>query len=369
MMSDVSPKRTPLFSRHRDAGAKLVEFAGWEMPVRYSSEIEEHRAVRSAAGIFDVSHMGQIRVRGRGAAEFLQRLTPNNIAKLSPGVAHYSGLLTPEATYIDDLLVYHLAESDYLLVVNAGNTPEDLAWILEQPHGGCDIEDQSDQYALLAIQGPKALEILGRHTGIDLPSIRYYHFVEDRLAGAPCLFSRTGYTGEDGFELYLPPESAPEVWDLLCSSGAPDGLIPAGLGARDTLRLEAGMALYGHEIDRTTTPYEAGLGWVVKLKKGDFIGRSVLVDQKKEGARRSLVGLEITGRGIARQGHRVLHGGEDVGEVVSGTWGPTLEKAIATAYVPRALAVEGTEVRVQVRRREIEAVVSPMPFYRRPREV
>lgn len=365
-MTDSSAvKRTPLYDCHRRAGARLVEFAGWEMPVRYGSELDEHRAVRTAAGLFDVSHMGQIRVRGAGAFDFLQRLTPNNVGRLKPGRAHYSGLLTEQATYVDDLLVYQLADGDYLLVVNAANLAADFEWIVSRLHPACTIEDHSERWALLALQGPRAVEILKRHTDADLDSSRYYRFVEDRVAGATCLLSRTGYTGEDGFELYLAPDDAPATWDLLLESGAGDGLIPAGLGARDTLRLEAGMALYGHELDRTTTPYEAGLNWVVKLKKGDFIGRDVLVAQKRGGLERKLVGFEVQGRGIARQHHRVLVGEREVGTVRSGTWSPTLEKAIGTAYLPPELAAPGTGLEIEVRRRRLPAQVVPLPFYKR----
>ena len=368
-MSESTLQRTPLYDCHLKASAKMVDFAGWEMPVIYSSVIEEHHAVRRAAGLFDVSHMGEIRVTGPGALEFLQDLTPNNVARLKPGRAHYSGLLTEDATYIDDILVYQLAEADYLLVVNASNIDKDFAWITSRPHPACTVENHSARYALLALQGPKAPAILAQHTEADLEGLRYYHFVEGRVCDEPCIVSRTGYTGELGFELYLPPEAAPKVWEALLASGTEEGLLPAGLGARDTLRLEAGMALYGHEIDSGTTPYEAGLGWVVKLKKGEFTGRSVLAEQKKEGPPRKLVGFEVRGRGIAREGHRVLLGGEAVGEVRSGTWSPTLEKAIGTVYLPAAQAEEGTELTIEVRKRKLEAAVVPMPFYRRDEQI
>ncbi len=366
-MSDhPAPKRTPLHDRHVAAGGKMVEFAGWEMPVRYASEIEEHRAVRDAAGLFDVSHMGEFRVHGPGARGFLQGMTPNNVARLRPGRIHYSGLLTPEATYVDDLLVYQLAEADYMLVVNAANLAGDMEWLLSHPHPECQIEDHSDRYALLAVQGPRATDILRRHTAAELDQIVYYRFERGTVAGIECIISRTGYTGEDGFELYLAPDAAPAVWDALLESGANDGLVPAGLAARDSLRLEAGMALYGHEIDRTTTPYEAGLSWVVKLKKkSDFLGREVLVEQKRNGTERQLIGFEIRGRGIARQGHSLLHDGEEVGRVTSGGWSPSFEKAIGTAYVPSRLATTGSELEVAVRRRRLAAVVVDLPFYRR----
>ena len=359
------PRRTPLYDCHRKAGARMVEFAGWEMPVRYRSEIEEHRAVRGAAGLFDVSHMGEVRFRGPGALDLLQTLTPNNVAKLRPGRIHYSGLLTPEGTYIDDLLIYQLAEGDYMAVVNAANATADVEWIQSHASGDCEVADVSDDYALLALQGPRAPEILARHTAAELDKIRYYRFVEGEVCGRSGLISRTGYTGEDGFELYLDPSDAAHVWDTLLDSGADDGLIPAGLSARDTLRLEAGMALYGHEIDRTTTPLEAGLTWVVKLAKGDFIGRDVLVDQKESGLERRLIGFELTARGIARQGHEVRHGDREVGRVTSGTWSPTFEKAIGTAYVPVDLAEPGTELEIAVRKRRLPAVVVELPFYRR----
>ncbi len=374
-MSDhPAPQRTPLYDRHVAAGAKLVEFAGWEMPVRYASELEEHRAVRSAAGLFDVSHMGEFSVRGPGALDLLQGLTPNNVARLRPGRIHYSGLMTPEATYVDDLLVYQLGEADYMLVVNAANKGGDMEWLKSHPHPECEIEDHSDRYALLALQGPKATGILSRvvtlgplrvDPSVELDAIRYYRFVQGTVAGTDCIVSRTGYTGEDGFELYLPPEAAPATWDALLEAGAGDGLVPAGLAARDSLRLEAGLALYGHEIDRTTTPYEAGLGWTVKLKKGDFLGREVLVSQKREGTARQLIGFEVSGRGIARQGHDVLHDGVEIGRVTSGGWSPTFEKAIGTAYVPSHLAAAGTELEIAVRRKRLAATVVDLPFYRR----
>ena len=366
MSDQPAPQRTPLYDRHVAAGGKLVEFAGWEMPVRYASELEEHRAVRGAAGLFDVSHMGELRVHGPGAVDFLQGLTPNNVAKLKVGQIHYSGLLTPEATYVDDLLVYRLGDADFMLVVNASNLDGDLEWIRSHSHPECEIEDHSDRYALLALQGPRAAEILRRHTAAELDAIRYYYFVAGNVAGVDCIVSRTGYTGEDGFELYLAPAAAPAVWDALLESGAGDGLVPAGLAARDSLRLEAGMALYGHEIDRTTTPYEAGLGWTVKLrKKVDFLGRDVLVEQKRAGTERRLIGFEIEGRGIARQGSTVHEGGEEVGRVVSGGWSPSFEKAIGTAYVPSRLAAAGTALEIAVRRRRLPATVVDLPFYRR----
>ena len=366
MSETADAQKTPLYDAHVAAKAKMVDFAGWRMPVKYGSELDEHRAVRNAAGLFDVSHMGEFRVHGPGALDFLQRLTPNNVARLSIGQAHYSGLLTAEATYIDDLLVYRLAEDDFLLVVNASNIESDFAHIVDQPHDGCEIENHSDRYALLALQGPKAQDILSRLTDADLEGLRYYWFLQSqKVAGVDALISRTGYTGEEGFELYLAPEDAPAVWAELLETGADDGLIPAGLGARDTLRLEAGMALYGHEIDHTTTAYEAGLGWTVKLKKGDFIGRDVLAQQKAEGVDRKLIGFEVKSKGIARQGHRVLHNDEAVGEVCSGTLGPTLQKAVGTAYVPTELAEVGTQLKIEVRKRILDAEVVPMPFYKK----
>ena len=366
--------RTPLYEAHRAAGAKLVPFAGYEMPVQYTGVIEEHRAVRSAAGLFDVSHMGEFRVRGDGAEAFLQHLTPNDVAKLAVGRAHYSGLLTEDGTYIDDLLCYHLGDGDYLLVVNAANVAGDFEWVAERAAAwngsgrpAVEVRDVSDDYALLAVQGPKAVALVERLSDRALDGVRYYGFTGGTVAGAEALISRTGYTGEDGFELYVAPEAAAGLWQRLLDEGAGDGLVPAGLGARDTLRLEAAMALYGHELDRGTTPWEAGLGWVVKLDKGDFIGRAALVRQKEAGVERKLVGFEVAGRGIARDGHGVRVGGEDAGRVTSGTWSPTFEKALGLAYVAVEHAATGTEVMLEVRGREIPGRLVDTPFYRRPR--
>lgn len=365
MTSETESKRTPLYERHEQAGGKLVDFAGWRLPVQYKGVMEEHRAVRTAAGLFDVSHMGEFLVRGPGAESLLQWLTPNDVSKLTSGRIHYSGLLTEAATYVDDLLVYRLAGEEFMLVVNAANAVKDLAWIEERCTADASVKDVSERYALLALQGPRAAEILGGLTPIDLAAIRYYRFAEAEVDGHGAIISRTGYTGEDGFELYLSPDSAPRVWDRLLEVGGPMGLVPAGLGARDTLRLEAAMALYGHEIDDSTTPLDAGLGWVVKTGKGDFLGREVLVGQKEHGLSQKLVGFEMVGRGIGRQGYPVCSQGEAVGRVTSGSFSPTLEKAIGMAYVPPELAQPGTPIEIQVRKKAVEAMVVAIPFYKR----
>lgn len=368
-MTQTSSARTPLYDCHLEAGGRMVDFAGWNMPVQYSGVLEEHRAVRNAAGLFDVSHMGEVTVRGKGAQAFLQHLTPNDVSKLVPGRAHYSGLLNERGTYLDDLLVYRLDEDDFLLVINAANVGPDFEWIASHARQAAEVEVEnvSDRYALLALQGPKAVEILSTLTPSDLSAIRYYGFERGEVEGAKAILSRTGYTGEDGFELYLDPADAPRVWKRLLEAGAPHGLQPAGLGARDTLRLEAGMALYGHEIDDTTTPWEANLGWVVKLDKGEFLGRQALVAQKETGVPRKLVGFEVKTRGIAREGHPVHHDGDEVGRVTSGTFSPTFEKALGMAYVPREIAEEGTGLEIRVRSRHLEAEIVPLPFYKRSR--
>jgi aminomethyltransferase len=342
-----------------------VDFAGWDMPVQYAGVIEEHRAVRSAAGLFDVSHMGELRVVGPDALELLQRVTPNDVSKLAPGRAHYSGFLTETGTYVDDLLVYRMGAEEFLLVVNAANADQDFEWISSRVAGDVVVEDVSQDYALVALQGPRAEEILVSLTPVELAEIGYYCFVEGEVDGVDALISRTGYTGEDGFELFLAPDDAPAVWRSLLEVGEDRGLVPAGLGARDTLRLEAGMALYGHEIDDTTTPLEAGLAWVVKLDKGDFIGRQALLAQKEEGLGRRLVGFRVTGKGIARQGHQVLRDSEPVGEVTSGTWSPTFELALGTAYVPVDLAKPDTLLTLEVRGKRLRAVAAKLPFYSR----
>jgi aminomethyltransferase len=363
------PRRTPLHAQHLAAGARMVPFAGWEMPVQYAGVSEEHRAVRTAAGLFDVSHMGEVWVTGRGAEAFLQHLTPNDVARLAVGRAHYTALLTPEGTYLDDILCYHLGDGDYLLVTNAGNADADFAWIearaAEWQGEPVAVRDVGDDYALLALQGPRAVEILDPIVRADLAALRYYGFTQAPVGPIRALVSRTGYTGEDGFEIYVAPEHAAGLWDLLLDEGSEEGLVPAGLGARDTLRLEAAMALYGHELDRDTTPWEAGLDWTVKPDKGDFVGRAALIAARDAGPRKRLVGFEARGRGIAREGHAVLADGEPVGRVTSGTWSPTFEKALGMAYVAPEHAEVGTALEVDVRGRRLPVEVVAMPFYRR----
>ncbi len=357
--------RTPLFERHRALGGKLVPFGGWEMPVQYSGLTEEHVAVRTAAGLFDVSHMGEIRVRGPRALEVVQRLTTNDASTLIEGRIQYSAFLTENGTFVDDLLTYKIADDDYLLVVNAANTPKDVAWAKRAAVDGGSVENESGKWAQIALQGPRSAEILQPLVDVELAPIGYYHFRHGKVVGVPSIVSRTGYTGEYGFEVYCPPEAAVEIWDAILASGKPHGLIPAGLGARDTLRLEAKMALYGNDIDDTVTPWEADLGWIVKMRKGDFIGRAVLERQKAAGISKKLVGFQVTGRGIARHGHPVktLAG---PGIVTSGTQTPTVGKPIGLAYVPVAASAIGTEIEIDIRGRGVSAVVVSTPFYKRP---
>jgi glycine cleavage system T protein (aminomethyltransferase) len=361
-------KSTPLHRLHREAGARLVPFAGWEMPVQYTGVIDEHIAVRTRAGLFDVSHMGEVAVTGREALKFLQHVTSNDVSRLAPKRIQYSALMTPKGTFVDDLLVYKMDEDDYLLVVNAGNTPKDVGWLQGRARDfDVRVNDVSRAWCQLALQGPSALAIAASLTSLDLASMKYYTFDRGEFAGVACLVSRTGYTGEDGFEIYGPWEAAERLWNAVLGAGAAHGCIPAGLGARDTLRLEAKMALYGNDIDDTTTVLEADLGWIVKLEKGDFLGRDVLARQKSEGLTRKLVGFETEGRAVARHGHVATERGRPVGAVTSGSFSPSLKKNIGLAYLPVALAVPGARFEVDIRGRGEPAVVVPTPFYKRPR--
>ena len=361
-------RKTPLNPVHRELGAKMVAFGGWEMPVEYSGLIAEHTAVRTAAGVFDVSHMGELEVEGPGALPFLQRVTSNNAGKLADGQAQYSALPLPNGAPADDVIVYRHGPERFLLVVNAGNIEKDLRWLEGQGPAQCKVNNRSDEYALIALQGPKSQQILQGLTPVDLSAIRYYHFADGDVASHPATVARTGYTGEDGFELFVPPDRAADLWRKLLEAGKDAGLVPAGLGARDTLRLEAKMCLYGNDMDETTTLVEAGLGWIVALEetKGDFVGRGVLETQKKEGAARKLVGFEMVDRGIARHGYPVYVGDEPVGSVTSGSYAPFLQKNIGLCYLPAARAAVGTPFHVDIRGRRVAARVVPTPFYKRP---
>ncbi len=362
-------KTTPLTTRHRAMGARMVGFGGWEMPVEYSGIREEHLAVRTAAGLFDVSHMGEIEIAGGDALAGVQRLTSNDASRLVVGQAQYSALTTPEGTLVDDLLVYKLADGHYMLVVNAANIAKDYAWIREQLGGVGDAVavNTSRRYALIALQGPEAAAILQPLTGVELDAMGYYTFATGEVSNVRATISRTGYTGEDGFELFVPPHAADEVWTALLRAGEPRGLRPTGLGARDTLRLEAAMRLYGQDLDDTTTLLEAGLGWIVGWEKDEFVGKAALVAQRAEGVARRLVGFEMLDRGIARHGYGVFRGDERVGEVTSGTQTPYLNKAIGMAYVPVEVATAESELSIDVRGRRRRARVVKMPFYKRSR--
>ena len=357
-------RRTPLYDLHRELGAKLIDFGGWEMPVQYAGILEEHRAVRERVGIFDVSHMGELEVTGPDALASLQWLTPNDAGRLADGRCHYSAFLTERGTFVDDLLVYRKGEGSWLLVVNASNTPKDFEWARAHSRGDVKVDDASDRYALIAVQGPRAAGLVARLAAEDPSDLAYYAFRDTSVAGVPALVSRTGYTGEDGFEIYLAPENAEAVFRALLEEGRADGAAPCGLGARDTLRLEARMALYGNDIDETVTPWEADLGWIVKMKKGDFLGREALARQKAEGVPRKLVGFEMVDRGIARHGYAARTASGD-GVVTSGTHSPTLGKPIGLALLPMAASAVGTEFEVDIRGRSARARIVETPFYKR----
>jgi aminomethyltransferase len=357
--------RTPLHAEHASLGAKLVPFAGYEMPVQYPTGITaEHHAVRKAAGLFDVSHMGEFTVRGDRALDFVQRVVTNDVSKIEVGQAQYSTLLNHDGKLLDDLLVYRYPDH-YLLVVNGSNKDKDFRWI-QQFAGeyGVELEDHTDDIALLALQGPKAEGILRRLTDADLDSIRYYRFAEGTVDGIPATISRTGYTGEDGFELYVPAEHAARLWRRLLEVGRDDGLTPAGLGCRDSLRLEMGYALYGNDLDEDTTPLEAGLGWVVKMDKGDFVGRDALARQKEQGIGRKLVGFRLKERGFPRHGYPVSVDGQECGVVTSGVLSPTLGEGVGMAYVPAASSKPGTEIGIVIRNTTVPAEVVRPPFHK-----
>jgi aminomethyltransferase len=363
----VQLKHTPLYAQHKALGARFVDFGGWEMPVQYSSILEEHQAVRMHAGLFDVSHMGEFKVEGADALAFLQYLVPNDAGRLAVHQALYTQLCLANGNVIDDLLIYKLAENHYMLVVNAANIGKDLAWVQVQARhfANVTISDQSDTTSLLALQGPAALNILQPLTGANLADVRYYHCTADLVNGVNCIISRTGYTGEDGFELYCSSADAPQLWNDLLVAGKDQGLRPAGLGARDTLRLEASFCLYGHELDEQTNPLEARLGWTVKLNKGDFIGRDSLLQVKAQGPQRLLVGVELLERGVARGGCALYDQDRQVGVLTSGSHSPTLHKNIGMGYVETASAVTGKQLQVDIRGKRVAAQIVALPFYKR----
>jgi aminomethyltransferase len=361
-------KRTPLVAEHQALGGRMVDFAGWYMPVQYSSVVAEHEAVRTKAGLFDVSHMGELRIKGKQACDFVSYVTTNNPAKLVDGQAQYSIFTNEKGTVIDDLLVYRENAEDYLLVVNAANQDSDAAW-LAQHIGDFDAEliNEGPQTAQLALQGPLALAIASKLTEVDLNAIGYYFFTHGQVAGVQCLISRTGYTGEDGLELYCNADDAVTLWKALLEAGEHDGLIPVGLGARDTLRLEARMPLCGSDMGDSTTPLEAGLGFAVKTrKKARFLGQDVLKQQKADGLKRKLVGFVLVDKGIARHGYPVIDAeGNIVGEVTSGSHSPTLGKSIGLAYVPVELSDPDTTIHIRIRKKVVAAKVIKGPFYQR----
>ncbi len=358
------PLRTPLFETHVRARARLVEFAGWEMPVQYAGILSEHEAVRTRVGLFDVSHMGEVVFRGPKAMEALGRAFTNDLSKVQDGQAQYGCLCKDDGGIVDDVVVYRRSQEDLLVCVNAANRAKDFEWLSSRA-SGADVRNESDGWGQLALQGPLAAQVLQRLTRLDLSAIRTYRFATGEVAGIPCIAARTGYTGEDGFELFCPADRAAGLWDALAEAGRAERLEPCGLGARDSLRLEMAYRLYGSDMDDSTTPLEAGLAWVVKLDKGPFVGRDALLAQKARGLSKKLVGFVLTGAGIARHGYPVLQDGREVGTVTSGTRSPSLGTSIGLAYVPTSLAAEGSTFAVGIRGRPVAARVVKTPFYTR----
>lgn len=355
-------KRTPLYDSHRALGAKMVEFSGWEMPVQYKGILDEHRAVRTAAGLFDIDHMGQVRVTGNDALRFLNHLLTANFSDMGVNTAKYAVMCYADGTCVDDTFVYRL-ENEWMVVINAGNRDKDNAWIKAQAAGfDVTLKDVSDEFYMLAFQGPKAEQVLQKLESFDLSELKYHQARELHTTHGRGIIARTGYTGEDGFEMFLPAQLGVHAWDEILKAGQAEGVLPIGLGARDSLRFEAKFALYGHEIDANTTPIEAALGWACDLNK-PFIGRDILLKQKLEGVRKKLVGFEMLERGIARGGYEIASNGKVVGTVTSGMPAPTLEKNIGLGYVPPELAKVGTELEILIRRKPTKAVVVKTPFY------
>ncbi len=365
MADSAALQTTALNALHRSLGARMVDFGGWDMPVQYSGIIDEHNAVRNAVGVFDVSHMGEIEIHGPEAAQFVDLITTNWASKLALGQAHYSGLLYEHGGFVDDILVHRVNHDEFFLCVNASNQTKDFEHIQSLNVFDCEVEFSSPRFAQIAIQGPRALETLQKLTETELEPIRYYWFEDGHVAHTPARIARTGYTGEDGFEIYIAPFEAPRIWGAIMKAGEEFGIKPCGLGARNTLRLESGMALYGHEIGASTTPLEAGLNWIVKFDKGDFVGRAALRKQKEKGITRKLTGFEMRGRGIGRDGYEVYLDGAAAGWVTSGSPSPTLNKNIGMCYLPLERAVPGQTIQVMVRNQPVEAVTVPTPFYRR----
>jgi aminomethyltransferase len=345
----------------------MVEFGGWEMPVEYSGIIQEHLAVRRAAGLFDVSHMGEIEVRGARALSLLQHITCNDASRLRDFQAQYSALMHPKGSAIDDCVVHRWAEGHYFICVNAANADRDFDWMIEHNPVGAEVRNVSGEYSQLALQGPRAPAIISKVTDASIAGLKYYWFCRARCCGVEGLLARTGYTGEDGFEFYFPPADSEKVWNILIEAGKPEGLVPAGLGARNTLRIEAGYPLYGHELDEETTLLEANLGWIAKLEKGEFIGRDALLEQQAQGTRKKLVGFEMTSQGIARDGYNVYVDGKIAGRVTSGSYAPFLKKNIGMAYISPSLAGVGGEIEVEIRGKRAGARITPLPFYKRPK--
>lgn len=360
-------KKTPLNEAHRALGGKMVDFGGWDMPVQYEAGvIAEHLATREKAGLFDVSHMGEIHVDGADAIPFVNSLTTNDVSKLVDGQAHYSALTNENGGVIDDLLVYRFAEDKLLLVVNAGTQDKDWEWISSKRGDfNVDLRHASVEYCQIAIQGPKAIEILRKLTDTDLESIKYYHFKQGEVDGVPAILSRTGYTGEDGYEVYADASKAVQLWNKMLETGKAEGILPCGLAARNTLRLEAAMSLYGHELSDDISPLEANLGWICKLNKGDFVGREAMQKLKEDGLKRKLVGFEVTDKGIARDGFDVYIDDRKVGQVTSGSPAPFLKKNIGLAFVPTEFANPGQEIKIDVRGKMLSASIVPTPFYKR----
>src|SRR6266511_2856570 len=355
-------KRTPLRDVHVKAGARMVPFGGWEMPVQYTGIVDEHRAVRRAVGLFDISHMGEFEIEGGEALRIVQRLCTNDASTLAVGQVQYSLLCYPEGGIVDDLTLYRLADDRFMLTVNAGNIDKDWSWVTEHGQGRARWRNVSDETALLAVQGPRAEGVVQRLADTDLTRVPYYHFARGEVAGVPALISRTGYTGEDGFELYIAAARAEHLWHTLLEAGRADGIQPVGLGARDTLRLEMKFALYGNDIDETSSPLEAGLGWVVKPAKSEFIGSKAIEAVRGAGVTRKLVGFEMAERAVARHGYRLLKGGDPVGVVTSGSFSPTLERCIGMGYVRTDLTAVGTELDVDIRGQAHRAHVAKTPF-------